>query len=172
MGYPLGRTSNSGARSAGQDSTLPAGDHHAPEIMIAIQKATSITSAFPLSIPISTSLMVQGTAARPRFRCGHGDLPLLPPRLPAHHCRYPPGIGDYPYFTPSQVGLRSTSHSPGPPSSRDSCVRRRPGRREPVGDVRAAAVFCASSWLNIPFEIASPQLLQTGPPEAAAPAHP
>ena len=82
-------------------------------------------------------------------------------RSRARPCDLYPGVGDDPYFTPSQAGLRSASHCSGPPSPRAMCVRRSPRQRGPVGDVRAAAVYFPSLRFEFPFEILPPQRLQT-----------
>ena len=109
------------------------------------------------------------------FDLDMATLPILPPWLPAHrrrgHLFRPcvriiapsPGVSDDPYFAPSQIGLRSTSHCPGPPVPGDICFRRSPRQRRSISDVRAAAVSFASLPLEIPFEIAPPQLCHTGP---------
>jgi hypothetical protein len=101
---------------------------------------------------------------------GYGNLPVVPPWFPADHGGHHPGVGDDPYCTPLQAGVRPASHRPGSPPPRDICLRRRPRQREPRGDVRAVAVFFTPLRLAIPFDIALPR--STGRPEAAAPSHP
>jgi hypothetical protein len=72
-------------------------------------------------------------------------------------------------FAPSQVGLRSTSYCPCPPSPIDNRVRRSPRQREPIGDVRVAVVFFTPLRLAIPFEIAPSQLFRSDRSEAFTP---
>ena len=107
---------------------------------------------------------------RPVFRhCVGGGTPALrpsvvPPWLPAHHCRHHPGGGDHPHPAPPPAGLRATSHCPGPLSPRDSRVRRSPRQRGPIGDVRAAAAYFAPSRCAMPFEIVPPSFSRRAAP--------
>src|SRR5262249_46823278 len=79
-----------------------------------------------------------GQAVGPRLWSGYEHLSVLPPWLPAHHCRHHPGVGDHAYPAASPARVRPTADCTSPLSSRDSRVRLSPRQRGPVGDVRTA----------------------------------
>jgi len=75
------------------------------------------------------TVLALGQAAGPRLCSGYGNLSVLPPWLPAHHCRHHPGVGDYPPPAPPQASIRHTSHYPRPLPPRDIRVRPSPHQR-------------------------------------------
>jgi hypothetical protein len=90
------------------------GDHHAQErVYREGQEATSLVSAFSLSISISTSLMVQGTPAHAGVCLRQGALPGVWARDAAEHRRPHPGRGHPHDAAPSQACHRPAADRPG-----------------------------------------------------------